>query len=291
MNYLFLNNFFYRFDEDIHEKEILNFHINNIDHEKYNFIIHNKYTKKYTLILYNFYNIDYDKFEKNNDYSIYLIFYEKTMIYIENNLKKLSYNHIFLNDYNSYSYVSKYVYRKPSNDLLVVYYGSLKNYKNFQMFNERFTKSFDKIFENTNVKKMFFINNDVYKNIPYENENDVSVLVDNLDNVNFIYIIYLICVFYKNIQKINFSKIILVSINHSIIGISSLCNIKFSSNCNYYADSFFNFCIFNEFDFIKISTLFPNFLYSDNSNFLQYVKKYSNINFKKIEDMSIIKIN
>jgi len=233
----------------------------------------------------------YDKFEKNNDYSIYLLFHEKSMIYIDTNIKKLSYNHIFLNDYNSYAYVSKYAYFKPSNEILVVYYGSLKNYKNFQMFNERFTKSFNKIFNNANIKKMFCINNDVYKNISYENENDISVLVDNLDNINFIYIVYLVYIFYKNIYKINFYKIILVSMNHSIMGISSLCDMKILSNYNYYTDNFFNFCIFNEFDFIKISTLFPNFLYLENCNFLQYIKKYSNINFKKIEDMSIVKIN
>lgn len=291
MNYLFLNNFFYRFDTDLHEKDIFNFSIYNVDYEKYNFILHNKYTKKYIFTHVNFYNIEYEKFEKNNDFSIYLIFHEKTMIHIDLISKKLSYNHIFLNDYNSYSYVSKYGFSKPSNEILVVYYGSLKNYINFQIFDERFTKSFNKIFQNTNVKKMFCINNDVYKNVSYQHENDISILIDNLDNVNFIYIIYLILILYKNIHKINFSKIILVSINHSIIGISSLCNIKFLPNYNYYADSFFNFCIFNEIDFIKISTLFPNFLYLENTNFLQYVKKYSDINLKKIEDMSIIKIS
>lgn len=298
MNYIYFNNFIYRFDEENNEKEILNFNINKVDHSKYNIVVHNKYTKKYSLINYNFHNLNYEKFEKNNDYSIYILFVEKNMIYIDNINKKLSYNHIFLNDYNSYSYISKYKTIKNglSNDVLIIYYGSLKNYKNFSIFNERFKKICSIVFNNQNIKNMYCMNNDIYSDIYtdklFNNESDISVLVDNLENMNFLYISYLISMFYKNINKSNFSKIIFISVNHSILGFSCLNTIKLLPEQNYYADKYFSFCIFNELDFIKICTLFPNYIYIENyDDLLNYIKKYSNIKFKKLEDISVLKIS
>jgi hypothetical protein len=291
MNYLYFNNFYYKYDEiKIDEQEIIDFNISKIDYKKYNIVMYNKYSKKYILFYLNFYHMQYDFFEKNDDYSIYLIFAEKNMINIDYNNKKLIYNHIFLNDYNSYNYVSKYKINKPSNDILIIYYGSMKNFQNFSIFSERFYKISNIIFQNNNIKNMYCINNDLHHNIYFNRECDISFIVDDLDENNFIYISYLVSMFYKNIHDINFSKIILVSINHSILGLSSLTNLKMLPDCNYYADSL-QFCIFNEKDFIKVATLFPNYLYLEKCNFLQYIKSNSNIKMKKIEDISVLKIN
>jgi len=287
MDYLFLNNMIYHIDGYDYEcEEIADFRIDKINKEKYNIILHNKYNKKFLLCNIEFYKIEKDKFEKNNDYSIYFLFDKKCMFNIDSNI--ISYNYLFLNDNISYSYVNKFYNSKNSDQVLVIYYGSLKNYRNFSIFNIKFLYILEQLFEKSNIKYMYCLNNDIYNHISYTILSDILAVLDESDENKFLYVSYMLYIFYKNISNLNFSKIFFININHSVIGLSNIFNIKMSEKSSYHVDSSFKFCIFNENDFIKISNLFPLYANSNNTDFFNYVKNL--ISFKKLENLSMIKI-
>lgn len=290
MDFLFLNNIIYHIDGyDFDIEEILDFNINKIDKEKYNIVIHNKYNKTYTLCKIEFYKIENEKFEKDTDYSLYFIFDRNCMFDINKNI--ISYNYLFLNDNISYSYVNKFYNPKKTDQVLIIYYGSLKNYKNFSLFNVKFVFFMEQLFEKSNIKYMHCLNNDMYNNIAYSLSSDILALIDDVDENKFLYVSYMLYIFYKNISKLSFSKIIYTNINHSIIGLSNLLDVDLISNNSYHVDNFFKFCIFTENDFIKIANLYLNYSDKVDNNFFNYIKRSTNINFKKIENLSMLKIN
>ena len=69
-----------------------------------------------------------------------------------------------------------------------------------------------------------------------------------------------------------------------------ILDVDIFSNNSYYVDNFFKFCVFTENDFIKIANLYPNYSDKVDNNFFNYAKRSTNINFKKIENMSMLKL-
>lgn len=293
MTYVFFKNTYFSNDYISYSQDInvQDFSIQSVDFDKYNIVIQYKKSTKFTILYSNFINIQHSDFIENNDFNVYLLFDKDKLIYIDKIKKSVTHHYVLSNNFFSHQYINKKVHQKKNNNLMVVYFGSMKNYKNFTMFNDRLQRTLKSKFDGT-YQTMHIIQKDSHSDLLYKIDSDVKILIENIDHYDFYYVAYLFYVFYKNMKKNEISRVIFINLNHSILGISNIESMDVYSFENYYCEDLFYFGILNEKDFYKIGTVYPSFIYQDNMEFMDYIKSViENIYFIKVNDMSIIKLS
>lgn len=284
VNYICFNNYYYEYiNNEYIEIEIFNFN-KDIDINKYNMILFNKYLKKYFLFKVNIYEINVSNIVNNTDFKLYILFEINQLININHINYKFNYHYFLIYDIFSTLYINKYhSFKDEKINNIIFYTGSLKSYKNFLNFKENFNKFLNTKFEN--LKTIYCINNDITYTILENIDYDISLLNENINENNCIYICFLIFNIIKKILNIDFNNIIIINLNYSIIGLNNLFKLNFNEKINYYVDNYKNFCILNQKDFYKISLNYINNFYDDKFNILNDVK------LSKIKNTSLIKLN